>query len=88
MAPGGAAQPLVALLGADAVSLLSLNTRQSVGSLRGSRGATCAAFSADGLLLHTAGEALRNSATGWAALAWQTRSAWLEVCCLLHRTAV
>ena len=84
VAPGAAAQPLVALLGSDAVGLLSLKTRQSVGSLRGSRGATCAAFSADGLLLHTAGEALRMGASGWAALGWRTKSALLKVCCLLR----
>ena len=58
MAPAGAVQPLVALLGGEAVSLLSLKSRQSVGTLRGSRGATCAAFSADGLQLHTAGTLL------------------------------
>lgn len=55
MAPAGAQQPVVALLGGQAVHLLSLKTRQPVGSLLGSRGATCAAFSPDGLLLHTAG---------------------------------
>ena len=57
MAPAGAQQPLVALLGGAAVNLLSLKTRQPVGSLLGCRGASCAAFSPDGLLLHTAGEA-------------------------------
>ena len=55
VAPAGAQQPVVALLGGQAVHLLSLKTRQPVGSLLGSRGATCAAFSPDGLLLYTAG---------------------------------
>ena len=38
------------------MQLLSLKSRQTAGSLLASPGTTCAAFSPDGLLLHTAGE--------------------------------
>ena len=86
MASGEAAQPLVALLGADAVSLLSLKSRQAVGSLRGSRGASCAAFSADGQMLHTAGESPASEVLGHQGL--QANECSAQGCLMLHTAGV